>query len=296
MGQIFYACAYDTESKNCCVYEADKFHANCYSFSGAVAAMHYLLRKKPYHVMWGGEYVLLSDDLDHYSREEDLLGISTYIDFKMIEENIPDIKEKKYYDKAKLIGENNKLWNKIMVLDDAMEYFDFKNTQSVKYSGYLVNHSQKLAVDLNDYYHHSKGIWNDGDKIITIDPLPVLTETGGGTAMALFNGISNETTEQLIAKWCGDLLQIVDELPGEFKLIECCFAEIWNRADYCHIIYGTDADGYILKNNEGKRYEISRLNVFNERGLPSYIKVEFIEDRIRYIPIDVEETKQEDIN
>jgi len=30
MGQIFYSSAYDIETKTCCVYDADKFHANCY--------------------------------------------------------------------------------------------------------------------------------------------------------------------------------------------------------------------------------------------------------------------------
>jgi hypothetical protein len=29
MGQIFYACVYDTEKKNCSVIDADKFHTNC---------------------------------------------------------------------------------------------------------------------------------------------------------------------------------------------------------------------------------------------------------------------------
>ena len=52
MGQIFHACAYDIETKTCCVYDADKFHANCYSNCGTVFSMHYLLRQKPYRIMW----------------------------------------------------------------------------------------------------------------------------------------------------------------------------------------------------------------------------------------------------
>jgi hypothetical protein len=51
MGQIFHSCVYDVESMTCSVEEADKFHANCYSYSGSVAVAHYLLRQKPYRVM-----------------------------------------------------------------------------------------------------------------------------------------------------------------------------------------------------------------------------------------------------
>jgi hypothetical protein len=62
MGQIFHACAYDIDKKKCCVYDADKFHANCYSFSAEVHAMHYLLRKKAYRIMWGGNYAWMNLD------------------------------------------------------------------------------------------------------------------------------------------------------------------------------------------------------------------------------------------
>ena len=41
MGQIFHACVYDIENRACNVIYADKFHANCHTFSGAVAATHY---------------------------------------------------------------------------------------------------------------------------------------------------------------------------------------------------------------------------------------------------------------
>ena len=80
MGQIFHACAYDIDTKTCCVYDADKFHANCYSSCGTVLSMHYLLRQKAYRIMWGGEYVFLWDHLKKFSRTEDLLGMSTYSD------------------------------------------------------------------------------------------------------------------------------------------------------------------------------------------------------------------------
>jgi len=42
MGQIFYACAYDTETRTCCMMNVDKFHANCHAESGAVLSIHYI--------------------------------------------------------------------------------------------------------------------------------------------------------------------------------------------------------------------------------------------------------------
>jgi len=87
MGQIFRACVYDTENRICSVVDADKFHANCHSHSGAIAVAHYLLKQKAYHVMWGGDYVIIDDFLAQELSEDMLLGISTYDDREDIERN-----------------------------------------------------------------------------------------------------------------------------------------------------------------------------------------------------------------
>jgi hypothetical protein len=225
MGQIFHACAYDTETKICCVIDADKFHANCYASSGTVHSMHYLLRQKPYRIMWGGHYVVDEDIIEGYSRIEDLLGLSTYLDYDDFErsndDDEGDLKSKSYYDKVKFIEDNSKLWNRIDVWDEAGEYFDWENTHSVAYSGYLLNHTQKLAIDLADYYKQSKSLFGRDKIITTIDAVPVLTETGGGTQMALFDGVSTDSTEELAGTWCGDLLQIANEQPDDYKRINC---------------------------------------------------------------------------
>jgi len=41
MGQIFTACAYDIENMRCCVLDADKFHANSYSFLKLYRSNHF---------------------------------------------------------------------------------------------------------------------------------------------------------------------------------------------------------------------------------------------------------------
>ena len=287
MGQIFHATAYEKETKTCCVLDADKFHANCYSYSGVVKSIHYLLRQKAYSVMWGGGYVVIDDALEDITDESVLLGISTYEDYESYEMSIDDLPSKSYYEKVKTIDKNNKSWNRINVWDDAVKFFD--GTKAM-YSGFLVNHTQKLAVNLADFYEQSKSIrqFRDGDVEMAIDAIPVLTETGGGSAMAFFDGISADTTENLAETWCGNSLQITDDLPEGYNIINCCFADIWCRADYLYQTFGSNADGFILRNNDGELYASTRLNFHGNRGSLCNIKVEKTEDKIRYIPVKIE--------
>jgi hypothetical protein len=288
MGQIFNACAYDIETKTCCVLDADKFHANCYSLSGTVLSMHYLLRQKPWRIMWGGNDVY--SDLAKYSRDEDLHGISTYLEKGYFERNDDLLKEMECYDQIKLIEKYQELWKRIDVWDEAEKYFDWGNTKSVKYDGYLLNHTQKIAVDLVDFYRQSVSL-TPGNCKYMIDLAPVLTETGDGAPMAFYNGISIESTKKLAGTWCGDELQIVDDLPENYKLINCCFAEIWNRAYFCYYNFGLNQEGYLLKDDSQNLYEVTRLNLVGKRGAARILKVEKDEGEIKFSSKPLPETK-----
>jgi len=282
MGQIFRSCAYDIETKTCCVYDADKFHANCYAHSGSVFSIHYLLRQKPYNIMWGGGYVVVKDNIkDFLKRPQDILGLSTYLTDYNFDMGNEDFVKQSYYKDVQFICENNKLWNRINVWDEAKKYFDWDDTHSVKYSGYLLNHTRKFAVDLADYYKQSRAL-TKGKEEIVIDLVPVMTETGGGTMMALFNGASIESTEELAGTWCGDLLQIVDELPKEYEIINCCIAEIWDKARYYYCLFGTDKDSHILKNDTGEKYQCIFHSLKQERSSARYVKVDVQEEGIKY--------------
>jgi hypothetical protein len=249
--------------------------------------MHYLLRKKPYRVMWGGHYVVTDDNLEKFSRTEDLLGISAYTNYEDFEISNTDILNKSYYDKVKFIGANSKLWKRIDVWDEASRYFDWENTRSVTYSGCLLNHTKKLAVDLADYHRQSKFLSKDGEDM-AIDTVPVLTETGGGTQIALFDGVSADSTEGLAGEWCGDLLQIVEELPREYKIINCCFSEARHRAQYCYRAFGLNGDGFVLSDGGGKLFEAAALSLLGGRGPLSYIKAEKDEKEIKFIPVRID--------
>jgi len=291
MGQIFHACAFDTQTKTCCVMDADKFHANCYSYCGTVFSIHYLLRQKPYHVMWGGHHVVLDDNVTKFTREEDVLGLSTYLNYEDFEMNIEDLKEKDYYDVIKKIGEHHKQWKRMDVWDEAKKYFEWEKTRSVKYEGYLVNHSKKLAVNLSDYFNRSKYLSGD-DWEVAIDVLPILTETGEGAPMALFDGMSAETTEELAGAWCADLLQIVDELPESYQIIPCCFVDLWKRVKYCYPQFGVNDEGYLFHDADGNLFEGVATNIFGKRGETIYnVKVELKpeENKIRYLAVEIGE-------
>ena len=137
--------------------------------------------------MWGGSYID-SDDIEKFSRTEDLLGISTYNNYDNFEMDDDDIWSENCRDKIKFIDENNKQWKRIDVWDEARKYFDWKKTYSVKYSDYLVNHSQKLAIDLADYHEQSKYVDEKSGIERAVDLVSILTETGGGSEMVLYDG------------------------------------------------------------------------------------------------------------
>jgi len=286
MGQIFNACAYDIDSKICYVYYGDKFHAECYSFSGAVFSMHYLLRQASYRIMWGGDYAALLENLSNFSNEEELLGISTYADDVEIDTSEYGCNEQ-MLNKAKFITENYNLWNRMDIsdiVDKSYKYFDWEMTHSVKYTGYLLNHSKKSAVDLKDFFNKSISYHTKGERF-TIDPLPILTETGGGTQMALIDGISTDSTEELAGIWCGDLLQITDALPNDYILINCCFADMRSKARYCLHEFGTSDAGLLLKDKNDSLFTAAMLSFHGKRGNHCYLNVRKEEDSYILSPV-----------
>jgi hypothetical protein len=300
MGQIFHAAAYDLETKTCCVMDADKFHANCYSYSGVVKSIHYLLRQKAYNVIWGGSEVVVDNYLENVTDNSVLLGLSTYENLEHFEMNDENLTERSYYDKVKFIEAYGKLWNRISVWNEAIILFG----DGIKYSGFLLNHTQKLAVSLADFYEQSKSIKTVSGEVyeFVIDAVSVLTETGGGAGMAFFDGISAETTENLAGSWCGNLLQITDDLPDGYSVINCCFADVWERVEYLRQIHGTNENGFVLNGADGKLYRATRRH-FQEAGLLYNVMVTTDEnfevpearilwgikakktERFRYIPI-----------
>ncbi len=299
MGTYFYACAYDILDKTCCVLDADKFASECRSFCEPVLSMHYLLRQKAYRVMWGGGDVLSDDNIGVFSRKEDLLGISTFVrsyDLQIIFRNfMKDSEGKKHHDKIMFVGLSSFLWDYLDLCNEPYEYFNYENTLSVDYTGYLLNHTQNLAVDMEDYYRLSQICIQDiymQDINTAIDLVAVLTQTGGGIGK-FYNGISVDSTENLSGEWCGDLLQITNSLPDGYQVIKCYFADALGRAMHCYKKFGANEDGYVVNDSSGKLFEAVKLDLWGRRKSTFKMKIEKIGDRIKFIPTDEELIKAE---
>jgi len=105
--------------------------------------------------------------------------------------------------------------------------------------------------------------------------------------MALFEGMTPETTESLGGSWCGDLLQIVDELPQNFNLINCCFINLARRGWYIYDKYGTDDQNYLVKDKNNNRLVGHEINIIGKRAELVHLKVEKNKDRFCLDPVPV---------
>jgi len=105
--------------------------------------------------------------------------------------------------------------------------------------------------------------------------------------MLLFDGCAADATETLAGEWCGDLLQIVSDIPEGYKKVDCCFAEIWSRAEYCYSEFEPDNEGFLLFDNEGKRFLGVKLSLRGKRGALSYIRTERSGDTVRFVPVAI---------
>ena len=69
--------------------------------------------------------------------------------------------------------------------------------------------------------------------------------------MVFDKGVSVDSTENLAETWCGDLLQIDDDLPESYELISFCFADMWSKVILCRRLFGTDKDNFVLRDRKG---------------------------------------------
>ena len=69
-------------------------------------------------------------------------------------------------------------------------------------SGYLVNHSKKLFIDLNCYQCHN-----------SFHPLPILTSEGNGEGLGDYYG----ENEELAGTWARDLISLEESKPTDFE-------------------------------------------------------------------------------
>ena len=78
---------------------------------------------------------------------------------------------------------------------------------------YIVNHTKRIYID--------KQTLISNDYNCVIHPLPLLVSEGNGRGCGDYKGIN----EELCGTWARDIISVEYELPYEYKLFDCNFAE-----------------------------------------------------------------------
>ena len=92
---------------------------------------------------------------------------------------------------------------------------------------YIINRSKKEYVDYNAYIKRCKAFkkFNGIKSEWIIHPLSLLTAVGNGQGEGDYKGY-NAIGENIVGKWCYDLITIKDTKPAKgYKELECIFEE-----------------------------------------------------------------------
>jgi hypothetical protein len=170
--------------------------------------------------MWGGEHVTLDRNITYFKRRSDLEGISTFTRPDVFDSEDVYTQDKIYCDKVAFVKNNYESWRRLDAREDAL--------RTIQYTGFLVNHTKRFAVDLEKYYEDSsfRKMVQGVEIQTTVDAIAVLTDTGGGVGMLSGECDAIDTLEHFAGQWCGDLLQITSEIPVSYAYIRFCFAEV----------------------------------------------------------------------
>jgi len=299
MGQMYVAIGYDLNTREAVEMDAGKFCEGCHFNSEAVISMHYLLKKQPYRIMWLGSEALQGYNLNRLKRKEDLLGASVAFYKEYYEAKHADWGEE-YPEISLFISENYATWNRTSIEHQAIKELKDNGKSAVEYTGYLINHTRKEAINLVDYYNCSKGLfWNETTEefVTVLDPIPILTDMDRGHLLAFFDGIPANVTENLAGRWAGDLLERIEDVPAnEYTIIDCCFVNIYPRAKYCLSKFGIDEEGWLIANEKGELFEGVTLSFLGTRSPKVRFKMEIQEKdsgkRVVYNPVSIDKIKK----
>jgi len=125
------------------------------------------------------------------------------------------------------------------------------------WSGYLVNHTKRLFLNVSDYYDRSRI-----DKYC-LDPLAVLTASNR-CASLFFDGFTDGTAYSLLGAWFTDVIEWTDHKPTDMN--ELCDLEF--REPYIKSMYekfGLTPEGYIADKNGGILFTRKDLGIFHAR-------------------------------
>ena len=134
----------------------------------------------------------------------------------------------------------------------------------VSWTGYLVNHTRKMYVDVEKYYEKSKINKN------CIDPLVVLTASNGAASL-FWEGFSENSAYSLLGYWFTDIIEWVDNRPENMnELCDLEFCEIFWKTMLDE--WGTTGDGCLANKNGEVFFLRKNLGLWDTKISPAKIK------------------------
>jgi len=134
----------------------------------------------------------------------------------------------------------------------------------VSWTGYLVNHTRKMYIDVAKYYEISKVNKN------CIDPLVVLTASNGAATL-FWDGFSENSAYSLLGYWFTDIIEWVGNRPENIN--ELC------NLEFCEFFWktmldewGITDDGYLANKNREIFYLRKNLGLFDTKISPAKVK------------------------
>ena len=154
---------------------------------------------------------------------------------------------------------------KILYQSDCVGILEFSSEPSeVSWTGYLVNHTRKMYIDVAKYYEKSS--MNE----YCIDPLVVLAASNSAASL-FWDGFSENSAYSLLGYWFTDIIEWSDHRPENInELCDLEFCEFFWKTVLDE--WGTTDDDYLADRNGDVFYLRKNLGLFTEKILPAKVK------------------------
>jgi len=156
----------------------------------------------------------------------------------------------------------------ILFQSDCVGKLEFEDKlPSFEWSGYLVNHSQGLFINVSDYYERSR--------IGThcLDPLAILAASNS-CASLFWEGFTDGSAYSLLGSWFTDVVEWVDNKPTAInELAGLEFCELFLRSMYDE--WGLTSENYLADRNGKTLYLRKDIGIFFTKISPVSCKYKF---------------------
>ena len=144
-----------------------------------------------------------------------------------------------------------------------------------EWSGYLVNHTQGLYVNVLDYYERSR------IGKFCLDPLAILTASNRASSL-FWHGFTEGSAYSLLSSWFTDVVEWVDIKPTDInELAGLEFCELFLQS--MHNEWGLTSDDYLADRNSEILYFRKDMGIYNTKLSPARCKFKYSKSADGYI-------------